>query len=289
MLGKAAMKTTNFLALPDKRQLAYAEFGNPNGHPVLYFHGGVSCRLEPLLWGDETISRFIAPDRPGIGQSDLQPNRGFSDWAKDVEFLADALGLDKFSILGVSSGGGYIVACAAKIPERLHAAVIVSGAWQAGAIKHFPRAKRLAWILMRKFPLLNLFVLKLKKQSFKESSARLLAKLKKQLSSVDYAALKSCDRIQILRQISTESMRRGIKGTAWDIQLYLQEWDFSLDEIQMPLKFSHGEQDVNIPITLAKRVVKSLPTAQLIIYPEEGPLSLVINQFKAIAKVLVDK
>ena len=50
------------------------------------FHGGASCRLEPLLWGDETIRRLglrlIAPDRPGIGQSDFQPNRGFSDWGK---------------------------------------------------------------------------------------------------------------------------------------------------------------------------------------------------------------
>ena len=128
------MKTTNLLTLPDKRQLAYAEYGDPNGYPVFYFHGGGTSRLEPLLLGDEVFIRLglrlVAPDRPGIGQSDFQPNRGFSDWTKDVTFLADTLGLDKFSVLGVSSGGGYTAACAAKIPHRLHSAVIVSGAWE---------------------------------------------------------------------------------------------------------------------------------------------------------------
>ncbi|MEM9215413.1 MAG: hypothetical protein AAGD25_13840 [Cyanobacteria bacterium P01_F01_bin.150] len=52
------MKTTNLLTLPDNRQLAYAEYGNPNGHPVLYFHGGGSSRLEPLLLGDDVFCRF---------------------------------------------------------------------------------------------------------------------------------------------------------------------------------------------------------------------------------------
>ena len=285
------MQTTNLLTLPDKRQLAYAEFGESNGHPVLYFHGGVSCRLEPLLWGDETIKRLglrlIAPDRPGVGQSDFQPNRSFSDSVKDIEFLSNALGLDKFSTLGISSGGGYPLACAALIPERLYNAVIVSGAWQADAMEHFPRASRFAWMLMRKFPWLNLFTLKLKKQSFKKSPEQLMAKLEKQITPVDYAVLKSSSQMKIWHQIWIESMSQGVKGTAWDIQLYLQKWDFSLDGIQMPLRFFHGEQDMNIPISLAKQVVMELPTAQLVTYPKEGHISLMVNQFEAIAKSLV--
>lgn len=52
------MQTTNFLTLPDKRQLAYAEYGDPNGLPVLYFHGAPSSRLEPLILGDEVINQF---------------------------------------------------------------------------------------------------------------------------------------------------------------------------------------------------------------------------------------
>ena len=230
---------------------------------------------------------LLLPTRPGMGQSDFQPDRGFSDWVKDLVCLADALGLDKFSILGVSGGGGYAIACAALIPERLHAAVIVSGAWKTDAVACFPTATRLTWMLVRKFPVLNLLMLKLRKQSFQASPEQLSKKLKKSFPPVDYAVVEESDRIRILRQISIESMRQGVKGAAWDIHLYLQEWDFSIDEIQIPLKFFHGEQDTNIPIALAKQVVASLPIAELMIYPEEGHLSLIMNQSEAIAKSLV--
>ena len=50
------MKTTNFITLPDGRKLAYAEFGQPEGYPVIYFHGGgASSRLEPF-WHQKTAT-----------------------------------------------------------------------------------------------------------------------------------------------------------------------------------------------------------------------------------------
>lgn len=105
--------------LPDGRKLAYAEFGRPDGVPVLYFHGAPGSRLEPLLIGDDVLNqlglRVIAPDRPGMGGSDFQRGRGFSDWPADVVALADALGLGRFAVLGNSGGGPYAAVCAARI------------------------------------------------------------------------------------------------------------------------------------------------------------------------------
>jgi pimeloyl-ACP methyl ester carboxylesterase len=148
------MKTTNIIILPDGRKLSYAEFGKPDGYPVIHFHGGGGSRLEPLLLGDELISQFgirlIAPDRPGFGQSDFQSNRGFSDYPKDVIFLANTLGLDKFSVLGISSGGGYVSACAAKIPDRLTNAVIVSGVWYMDSLAGLPMLTRCFFALLTK-------------------------------------------------------------------------------------------------------------------------------------------
>jgi pimeloyl-ACP methyl ester carboxylesterase len=52
--------------------------------------------LEPLLLGDELIRQFglrlISPNRPGVGQSDDQPNRGFSDWPQNIAVLAEISG-----------------------------------------------------------------------------------------------------------------------------------------------------------------------------------------------------
>jgi pimeloyl-ACP methyl ester carboxylesterase len=285
------MKITNVLTLPDNRRLAYAEFGKPDGHPVFHFHGSPSSRLEPLLLGDDVFSqlglRIIAPDRPGMGQSDFQPDRGFSDWPDDVVFLADALGLDKFSILGISGGCGYVAACAAKVPKRLHSAVIVSGAWSMDYIEDMPTASRLLWFLAKKSPIFHKILLKVMLRSLQGSPEKLLATFKKQLPPVDYAVVESPERMKPFAQTSLESMREGVKGATKDLQLYVQEWDFSLDEIQIPLTLFHGGQDMNVPIVAVKRVMASLPTARLITYPDEGHISLIVNHIDAIAKALV--
>jgi hypothetical protein len=54
------------LILPDGRKLCHAEYENPDGLPVLYFHGSPSSRLEPGMSGVELQStglRIIAPNR----------------------------------------------------------------------------------------------------------------------------------------------------------------------------------------------------------------------------------
>ncbi len=155
------MRIEQHLHLPDGRTLAYAEFGRPEGFPVLYFHGSPSSRLEPLLLGDDAFIRLglrgIAPDRPGMGGSDFQAGRGFSHLPADVSALADALGLKRFAVLGNSGGGPYAAVCAARIPERLSAAVIVSGGWRmdwAEARRNLPFVNRLVLRLARSAPLL---------------------------------------------------------------------------------------------------------------------------------------
>jgi len=85
-------RVDDLLALPDGRSLAYAEFGDPDGRPVLFFHATPGVRL-------------IAPDRPGVGRSTPQPHRRLLDWPDDVRHLADALGLERFAVVGFSNGG----------------------------------------------------------------------------------------------------------------------------------------------------------------------------------------
>ncbi|MBW2547908.1 MAG: hypothetical protein DRH23_06320 [Deltaproteobacteria bacterium] len=112
------------LHLRDGRKLAYAEYGDPHGYPVMLFHGNPSSRLSWGLIPDSPFRphlRLIAPDRPGFGRSDFQPGRRLLDWPDDVSELAEALGLNRFAVLGVSGGGPATLACAWRIPERLTA------------------------------------------------------------------------------------------------------------------------------------------------------------------------
>ncbi|GAH37048.1 unnamed protein product, partial [marine sediment metagenome] len=80
------------IRLRDGRALGYAEFGDPGGRPVFYFHGFPGSRLEAQL-GDGEASRsgvrLIAVDRPGFGLSDFQAGRRIVDWPDDVSALTD--------------------------------------------------------------------------------------------------------------------------------------------------------------------------------------------------------
>jgi pimeloyl-ACP methyl ester carboxylesterase len=291
------MKTNNVIALPDGRKLAYAEYGKPDGHPLFYFHAAPSARVEPLIIGDEIFCeaglRVIAPDRPGMGGSDFQTNREFSDWPNDVLFLADELGIDTFSVVGISGGSGYAAVCAAKIPERLSKVVIASGIWRLDkeVLKKIGFPMNVMWQVALRIPFLLTLVVKIMvkwmsqdpKDDYDENSPP----PNDIMPAVDHAAMANPERMAIYQQAVMESVKQGVKGAAWDIRMNVREWDFDLDEIQIPLVLFHGGLDRNVPLTLVEQTVNDLPAAQLITYPEDGHLSTYINHFDEIAKALL--
>jgi pimeloyl-ACP methyl ester carboxylesterase len=288
------MKTDNLIDLPDGRKLAYAEYGEPDGHPVMHFHGSMSSRLEPLFFGDDLLNqyglRFIALDRPGMGQSDFQPNRGLTDWTKDVVFLADRLNIEQFSVLAISGGAGYAAVCAAKIPERLHSVVIVSGGWQVDdeAVKNTQFPLNFLLIVASKAPFLLPAMLNISNLSFQGSPEKVLARMKKSMPAPDYNALTQSGNINFFLQPTIEGLRRGTKGAAWDFQLSAHDWDFGLEEIQIPLVLFHGEQDKSVPVeNVRRKISSSLPTARLVTYQDEGHVSIIINRYDEIFKALV--
>ena len=94
------------MALSDGRMLGFAQYGDPLGKPVFFFHGGAGSRLEHPAHVCAVGVRIIVIDRPGHGLSDYHPERQLLDWPLDVAQLADHLQIDRFYVLGWSAGGG---------------------------------------------------------------------------------------------------------------------------------------------------------------------------------------
>ncbi len=118
------------LELPDGRTLAFTEIGSSGAPAALYSHGAPGWRLELATLDeafDEVGVRVLTPDRPGYGASTLQPGRSTAAWADDVAALGDHLGVDRFAVMRLSSGGLYAVACSAALGERVCGAVIAAG------------------------------------------------------------------------------------------------------------------------------------------------------------------
>ena len=157
----------NTLRLRDGRVLGWAQFGDPEGIPLLYFHGQPGSRLGGAMLaaaGSRHGVRVIAPDRPGYGLSDFKPGRALLDWADDVTELTEALKLPLFAVAGLSSGGPYVSVCAHNIPERLTCAIIVSGnaPFDApGATDGMMRMNRWFFGLARRAPFISDALMKL--------------------------------------------------------------------------------------------------------------------------------
>lgn len=125
------MTTDRTAPLPDGRALAFREYGDPDGLPVLSCHGGLLCGLDAVGYDAAARAagvRIVSPDRPGLGASSPAPGRTTADWAADATALLDHLGVARAGILGWSMGGQYALACAARIPERVTRTVVVAGA-----------------------------------------------------------------------------------------------------------------------------------------------------------------
>jgi pimeloyl-ACP methyl ester carboxylesterase len=269
--------------LPDGRTLTYAEYGDPNGIPVLYFHGLAGSRLEPAVLDENDLVkagiRMIACDRPGMGGSDYQPGRGFSHWPVDIVTLTDRLGLEKFAVIGLSGGAGYVSACARLIPDRLSAAVIVSGAGPMDspeARASLPTANRLMWgIAGRSVALMGLFLYVTK--SMQGDPAKIREQMMRSMPPAEKAFFEKPGRLEAFLASGLESMRHGVRGVAWDTHLYSCPWDFRMEEICFPVRLLHGEADLNVPAAVARKVASSIPGCQATFYPGEGHITLLAN------------
>jgi pimeloyl-ACP methyl ester carboxylesterase len=114
-------ETDHTLPLPDGRGLGWAEWGRPDGPPVLLLHCSPGSRL---LDPDPDATRaagvtLLTMDRPGYGRTDpvVDPRRALV--AGDVEALVDALGLGYVTVMGWSGGGYFAVEAAARLGGRV--------------------------------------------------------------------------------------------------------------------------------------------------------------------------
>ena len=270
------------ITLPDGRRLGCAEYGDPDAMPVVYCHGFPSCRLEPSMLPVEGI-RLIALDRPGYGLSDPLPGRTLLDWPRDVAAAADALGLDRFAIAGVSGGAPYAAACAEQLKDRIIGLALICGiappgeGWEVGGaaarlmmLDRLPGTAALAAALGRRLVV-------------GVDSAKLLRVLLRfgRLPEADRAVLAAGFGIPVLDSFR-EALRQGVEGAVSDARLYARPWGFQPADIVAPTVIWHGNLDNQVPIAAAHVYARLIPHARLCVLEGEGHFSLVVRRHHAI-------
>jgi len=110
-------------------KLHYQEWGSEGAPVILALHGfGLSGHMfDEFAERVQDRYRIIALDQRGHGDSDWAPDGDYTREAfvRDLEGLCEALGLERFVLMGHSMGGLNAVAFTVKHPERVRALVLI--------------------------------------------------------------------------------------------------------------------------------------------------------------------
>jgi pimeloyl-ACP methyl ester carboxylesterase/DNA-binding CsgD family transcriptional regulator len=132
--GEAVDQTIRFCMTPRGVRLAYASSGQGRALvKVPNYLTHLERDWDSPVWrhwlhGLSSRWRLIRYDQRGCGLSDLEvEDFSLGAWLEDLETVVDSVGLDRFSLLGMSAGAATAIAYAARHPERVDRLVLYGG------------------------------------------------------------------------------------------------------------------------------------------------------------------
>lgn len=282
--------SANYLELADGRRLCWAEYGDPEGHPIFLFHGNPGSRL---VWGAMPKTpflegvRLLAPDRPGYGRTDFSP-RALELWPGDIAELADHLGIARFAVFGPSGGAPYALACAWKLPGRLTCTGLFGavGPNEPSAVEGVVPSLKLLWRIARPlYPLVRIQMWLIAVAASRRPIwfARRMRDL--ELGAADKPVLDRTDILELFRVDFPEAYRQNGIGSAYDTTIP-SRWPIPLGEVTSKVKLWHAERDPlvgNMTLYLADQ----LPNAELQVLPGEGHL-WILDHMPEVLKALLE-
>jgi pimeloyl-ACP methyl ester carboxylesterase len=254
--------------------------------PVLVHGGTPNSRLMMSSWLRDAEQRgihLISYDRPGYGGSTPQPGRSVADCAQDVRTIAQALGIDRLAVWGVSGGGPHALACAALLPDLISAVASLAslapygvdgldyftGMGQANAddvrlMLDDPRAAREKAHQDRMDTL----------AATPEGLHELMASL---LSPTDAAAL-TLDIATELVASDQVGLAPGDEGWWEDGVAHLAPWGFDVSDITTPVQLWHGADDQFVPFQHGQWLAARIPGVDAHLSDTDGHLTLGVNR-----------
>jgi pimeloyl-ACP methyl ester carboxylesterase len=265
------------ITLADGRALGLSEWGDPEGKPVLWFHGTPGSRSQippdaPLAARERGL-RLIGVDRPGTGNSTHAPRRTLLSWAKDVAELVDQHEIDRFALIGLSGGGPYVLACAHEMPERVVAGASLGGVAPLLGSDAGPPYSPLVTFAGRQIPRI--------KRALGETLSAAVMPLRPHASAAIDLFLQICPKADRhifinpeMREMFSHDIvagtREGIRGPVYDLALFHEAWGFSPRHIRVPIRFWHGEADAIVPPSHSRHLARLVPDSALVLVPGEG-------------------
>ena len=240
------------ILLRDGRALAYRDYGDPLGKPMLSFHEGMGSSLLPP-GTDEGARRLglrmVCAERPGFGRSDARPDYSFDGVARDMVELCDQLGFERLQVGGVLSGAPAALRTAVLLGERAERVHLYSGRPPHTATDRPPnpltsvrrRIEANPWLVETLFAVLRL-------RLSPSMMARLMARSSAQ-SPGDQAYLRAHPELaSFVAAYVGEALALGGRGPSDELRAFRRRGEMSLDGLKARLIVWHGEEDHLAPL-----------------------------------------
>jgi len=267
---------------PDGRDLEVLLMGDPGGLPLVFIPGtptAIAPYPDLSAAAAERGLRVVGWSRPGYAGSTHRAGRTVADAAEDVATILDALGHDRFVVLGWSGGGPHAIACAAMLPDRCGAAASLAGVapydlmgedWFRDMGKENVDEFRVAierpqdlWALIEpQAPEIAAI-----------TGADVVSMLDGLVDEVDRAALTG-EFAEVMAENFRRAVSTGVAGWHDDDLAFVRAWGFDLADITVPVSVWQGEHDLMVPFPHGQFLAAHIPTAVGHLYPDEGHLSL---------------
>ena len=264
----------------DGRKLGVAEFGTPGGQAVVWLHGTPGARRQipeaARRMATEQGLRIIGIDRPGVGLSTPHLYDSVIDFAPDLALVADRLGIERFSTVGLSGGGPYAMAAAAAMPDRVPSVGVLGGVVPSvgpdaapGGLVGFAHRFRGLLPIVREPAGVAL-----------TTAVRLLRPIGSQGLDL-YARLSPPGDREVLRRPDIKAMflddlssngSRGLRSVVYDGILFTRHWGFTSSDLVVPVTWWHGDADNIVPLAHAQHLVPRITGATLHVRDGESHL-----------------
>jgi pimeloyl-ACP methyl ester carboxylesterase len=277
---------------PDGRVVAWARWSDSTGRPLLQIHGTPGSRLASSA--DEGLyarigANVVTFDRPGYGRSSRHPGRTVYSAADDALAVADELGWERFSVLGVSGGGPHALAVGARAPERIHRLGIAVG---ATPIEFVDPADLIA---------INREAQRRIREEGRASLEEFLAEPARQLAADPGAAIDvvMADAPPVDREMlnqpavrallvasASEAFANGPQGWFDDSWALGTDWGFQLSDVRPPVHMWYGELDRNVPIGSVRTMAAHLNVAEFELIEGAGHLGWLAEEARLLQTLI---
>jgi len=272
------VSVSEFVELADGRCFGLARYGAENGLAVLALHGAPASRIMFDVTdaaAKKLTLQIYCPERPGYGVTPKDEAPTLETRVADLEAIADRLGLQRFAVLGVSGGGPYAVALAARLGRRVNGLALVSpmgpiaqfmAAKRAGTIGSeygsVPRGHRLFFLELPKRKRLLVLQAGIGARAFKaapNSFAKIFAQL---LSRSDTKVLSQPHVEKSLVAMTLEALRHGVGGGMADLTIFSRPWPVHFERITAPAILFQGTADRIVPVPVSVWLADLIPNCR---------------------------